>query len=186
MTQTIELNSIDELQGLFDGITKQAESINWTKQLQAELSFIADLEKSYFDKSAGPDGAPWVSNAPRTIKQKGHSVVLRGKRGIGEASRKRTKHTPTVKVSRARNIAGFRLATSLTTKTTQSSGDSIREAVSAPRGGALKFGTTVPYSVFNDQGTDRIPARPHIGLNDQYLNQATNRIVDYALQQLKQ
>ena len=183
--QTVVLNSPKELQGLFDGIAEQAARVDWTDELKQELNLIADLEKSYFDSSKGPDGAPWQPNAPSTIRQKGHDVILRGVRGKRERDVKATRRRPAVRFRKTRNIAGFRLATSLTAKTTESFGDAIREAVGTSTGGSLTFGTTVEYSVYNDQGTDRIPARPHIGLTEKYLDGATNRAADYLLGQLK-
>lgn len=183
--QTVVLNDPKELQGLFDGIVEQADRVDWTEELKKELNFIADLEKSYFDSSTGPDGAPWQVNAPSTIRQKGHDVILRGVRGKRQRDVKVTRRRPAVRFSKAKNIRGFRLATSLTTKTTESFGDSIREAVATDTGGSLTFGTTVEYSIYNDQGTDRIPARPHIGLTNKYLDAATNRAADYLLGQLK-
>ena len=48
----------------------------------------------------------------------------------------------------------------------------------------LKFGTDLPYSVFNDQGTDRIPARPHIGMDNKHLDGLVRRALDYTIKQL--
>lgn len=184
MTQTIVLDGIEELPELFASIQEDFGAIDYGQFLAAELDRMAVLHKSYFDSSRGPDGAAWKANAPRTVQQKGHAVVLRGIRGRKATNIKATKRRPGVKFARTRNIAGFRLATSLTAKSRQSFGDAIREAIATTNGGALKFGTAVAYSIYNDQGTDRIPARPHIGMSEKHLDQMTARAADYTLAEL--
>lgn len=182
--QTIRLEGLDKLPSLYEGIDRQFHAIDWTNELRAELDFIADQEKSVFDSSASPGGEPWAPNAPRTIKEKGHSQILRGKEGIRESNVKATKRRSAVRHSRSRGIAGFRLATSLTFKANESYGDGVREAIATDSGGVLSFGTTVPYAMYNQLGTSRIPARPFLDFTDRYLDQATNRVADFALAQL--
>jgi hypothetical protein len=182
--KTVVLDKPEDLKLVYDGIAADFDAIEYEDILSNELNFLAELHKSFFDASTGPDGQPWAVNAPSTIRAKGHAVVLRGKKGTKPASVKATKRRPSVKFSRAKGIAGFRLATSLTAKTTQSFGDAVREAASTDGGAMLKFGTTVEYSLYNDQGTDRIPARPHIGMTSKYLDEATNRVADYTLKAL--
>jgi hypothetical protein len=184
MTQTVTLTDPNQLTGFFAGIADDFARIDCEPYLFSELDYIADQEQSYFAASAGPDGSPWKANAPRTIKQKGHSIILRGKRGERPNNIKPTKRRPGVSFSRQQNTSQFRLARSLTLKSHQSFDDAIREAVATDSGGKLRFGTFVPYSIFNDQGTERIPARPHIGFTDKYLDQATNRVLDFTIQQL--
>jgi hypothetical protein len=174
----------NELQGVFDGIGKQFEDIEYEQALQSELTFLAELHKSFFDASTGPDGQPWAANAPRTIQAKGHSVILRGRRGSRQKNIKATKRRPSVGFSRAKGIAGFRLATSLTAKTTQSHGDAIREAVETPNGAALRFGTSVEYAGYNQDGTSRAPARPHVGFTPEYIDNACNRLADFTVKEL--
>lgn len=177
MTQTAVLDDINQLQGLYDGIAKQFNEIDYGDYLVKELDFIADLHKGFFNKSTGPDGSPWKKNAPRTIREKGHAVILRGKRGQKQRNIKATKRKPAVRFSREQGIGGFRLATSLTAKTSQTFGDAIREAIATDGGGVLSFGTDVEYSVYNQN-------RPHVGLTDTYLDKATNRVADFTLAKL--
>lgn len=181
---TVVLDSLEEIPELLANVQEDLELINYVAYLNKELDLLADLHKSFFDASAGPSGAPWAANAPSTIRQKGHAIVLRGKRGQVAKNVKATKRRPKVGFSRAKNIGGYRLATSLTAKSSQSHGDAIREATDEGNGAMLKFGTAVPYAIFNDQGTDRTPARPHIGMNDTHLDAMTNRVVDYAINEL--
>lgn len=182
---TMILDSVEEIPELLANIQEDLEQVDFTGWLQGELALLADLHKSYFDSSTGPDGQPWSANAPSTVRQKGHAVILRGLKQQRQKNVKATKRRPAVKHSAAKGIGGFRLATSLTAKTTQSFGDAIREAVSEQAGGALTFGTDVPYAVYNDQGTNRIPARPHIGMPDKHLDAMVERVLDFTIKQLK-
>ena len=177
MTQTITLDSLDELQDLYDGIAEDFADIDYTDWMGRELELMADLHKGFFNASTGPDGAPWKPNAPATIAYKGHSTILRGVRGRKERNYKGTKLRPKVTFSRARWIGGYRLSTSLTAKTRQTFGDAIREGIQTDTGGWMTFGTSVEYSVFNED-------RPHVGLSEQHLDKMTNRVADFALERL--
>ena len=181
---TVILDNWQDFQELLDGVVEDFEKTDYIGFLGAELDRLADLHKAFFDSSSGPDGSPWKPNAPSTIKQKGHSTILRGVRSRKERDFKGTKGRPGVKFRRSRWLGGYRLSTSLTAKTRQSYGDAVREAVSEGNGGALTFGTTVPYATYNDQGTERIPARPHVGMNEQFLDAVVERLADYQLKQL--
>lgn len=76
---TITLDSIDELQGVLDGIVDQYEAIPLGDQLAPELAGFEQQHQEYFDRAAGPDGASWPPNAPSTVRRKGHGKVLRDK-----------------------------------------------------------------------------------------------------------
>lgn len=185
MTATMVLNGLEELPRLHAAVVADVDRIDFGGLLKSELMRMSDLHRGYFDTSTGPDGNAWSANAPRTIQQKGHAVVLRGIRSKRDRNAKATKRRPSVRFSRAQGIAGYRLATSLTAKTTQSFGDAIREAIQEQPGTAvLAFGTTVPYSIYNQYGTSRIPARPHLGINSQYLKGMVERAADYVIKQL--
>lgn len=185
MPQTVTLNSLDELQDLYDGIVEDFNDIDYGQWMAGELDRLADFHKRMFDTSADPEGKAWKPNAPSTIAQKGHSRILRGIRGPRERNYKGTYRRPPVKFRISSGIRGFRLATSLTAKTQQSFGDAIREKVQEQPGKAqMTFGTAVEYSHFNDQGTSRIPARPHIGINEAHLDKMTERATDFALAEL--
>jgi len=185
MTKSVTLDGLEQLPSLMAGIEADIDQINYTSLLENELIRLSELHKSYFDSSSGPDGQAWAPNAPSTVKQKGHSVVLRGIQGQRQQNVKASRRRPGARFSRSREIAGFRLATSLTAKTTQSFGDAIREAIQEQPGMAyLTFGTDVPYSIYNQMGTERIPARPHIGINSTYLDGMVERAADYTIKRL--
>lgn len=70
-----------------------------------------------------------------------------------------------------------RLESSLVGKT----GDSIQETTH--RG--LIFGTSVPYSIFHDVGTERLPIREHVGMDEQTLDKLVNALADATVEGLK-
>ncbi len=49
----------------------------------------------------------------------------------------------------------------------------------------LLYGTEVPYSLFNQEGTSRIPARKHVGMNAQLLDAIVEEVADFAVENLK-
>ena len=49
----------------------------------------------------------------------------------------------------------------------------------------LLFGTEVPYSIFNQEGTSRIPQREHVGMHEKLVDAITEEVADFAVEQLK-
>jgi len=174
VTQTIHLDSIDELQDLYDGVAEDFRDIDYQPWMSDELNRLADLHRAFFNSSSGPDGALWKPNAPSTIRQKGHSTILRGVRG---AKPPRKTRKGGLKYRRSRWIGGYRLATSLSAKGVGSAGDAVREAIDKSTGAQLAFGTTVPYSIYNED-------RPHLGMNESHLDGMVERVADHVLAQL--
>jgi phage gpG-like protein len=50
----------------------------------------------------------------------------------------------------------------------------------------LLFGTDVEYSLFNQEGTQRIPARPHVGMTEKLVDAIADEVLDFAVEQLKE
>lgn len=63
---------------------------------------------------------------------------------------------------------------------TSGGGDAVRETTE--RG--MIFGTSVEYSSFLEDGTSRMPARPHVGMSEGTLEQLVNAIADATVQAL--
>jgi phage gpG-like protein len=55
-------------------------------------------------------------------------------------------------------------------------------AETASRG--MIFGTEVPYAIFHQTGTRRMPARPPVGISEETLDKLCNRIADETVRQL--
>lgn len=49
----------------------------------------------------------------------------------------------------------------------------------------LLFGTDIEYSLFNQEGTERIPARPHVGVTEDFCNVFADEIGDFIVEQLR-
>ena len=161
MTQTITIDGLENLQDLYDGVSEDFADIELVPWMHKELDNLSDWERGLFNSQTSPDGQAWAPNAPRTIKQKGHSRILRGKPSLG-----------------------FRLSTSLTLKSHASTGDAVREAVEMTEAGELAFGTSLEYSAINDRQRGNAPARPHVGINETELDKIAERAADYCLKEL--
>jgi phage gpG-like protein len=61
---------------------------------------------------------------------------------------------------------------------TASSGDSIRELRGEGNATTLLFGTTVGHSAYHDRGTGRMPARPHVGIDEPTVDQLAEAVAD--------
>jgi hypothetical protein len=158
VTQTFKLSSFDGLQEVYDDIALQFEEMDFEPYLAGELPLLEKFHAERFATQTDATGQAWAANAPRTIKRKGHARVLRG--------------MPS---------EGFRLSRSLTQRLRHSTEDAVREVVQAESGAYLSFGTTRPYSGTNQDGTSRIPARPHVGMNEEFVDKSAERACDYAL-----
>lgn len=158
MTTTI--TNQRDMQKFVDEIEATIPQIRWETHLTEESERLDKVYGRYFSSKTGPDGRAWAKNARRTIKAKGHARQLFGKPNLG-----------------------FRLHKSLTTR---NGAFSVRyELDHWPERATLIHGTDAPYSIYNDEGTSRIPARRHIGISGQYFDGVAQRGVDYAFDRLK-
>ncbi len=163
--QTYELHSLDEIDDLVQSVVEDFRAIELLPYMQGELGRMADLHQEYFSSGAGPNGSKWGKNAPATVRQKGHGRVLYG-----------------------HPAKGHRLSKSLTEKANQTTNEAIREAIEVASGGMMTFGSLVEHAgdFMAGRPTSYAPeGRPHIGLNEKYLDAATERLADTAMDQLK-
>jgi len=151
MARLIEVETLDQWQVVFDGIADQFAAIDYTDPLNETLPKLEKAHQEFFDNEAGPTGA-WPALAPSTVRRKGHGIVL---------------------------LESGKLTQSLGGR----SADSIREVFrdGANNQHALIFGTSVEYSIFHQQGTKRIPARPHVGITEPLLDQTAGEVADWTV-----
>lgn len=160
--RTYTLNSFDQLQDVYDAVAEDLNTTDYADWMVDELIRMAAFHRGLFQKSQSPTGEQWARNAPSTIRRKGHSRILRGH--------------PDNK---------YRLSRSLTERSTRSTGDAIREMIQEQDGRAyLAFGTAVEYSARHDQTRGRVPARRHVGINEQHLDGMVNRLADHIVNEL--
>lgn len=61
----------------------------------------------------------------------------------------------------------------------EETGDSIREIVSDVETPGFSFGTSVPYSIYHQYGTQTLDQREHVGANDNMVDQMVEDIADH-------
>ena len=66
---------------------------------------------------------------------------------------------------------------------TSKGGDAIREIFDEPQEG-FSFGTSDPKAPFHQAGTERMPARPPVGMTEERLDQICDEIADSMVDQL--
>lgn len=152
----VVLENPSEIQELYDSVEEDFFDINYGDYFANEAVLLEELHRAFFDRETAPDGTRWPPLSPKTIKRKGHSRIL---------------------------IDSHRLMRSLVGKST----DSVREIVTEQNNQGMSFGTLVPYSRFHSamDGATRLPIREHVGLTDEYADDATERVADYTLAELK-
>jgi phage gpG-like protein len=165
MPTTYTLRSHDELQEVYDALAEDIDTLDYHDWMVDRLVKMAELHSGFFRSQSGPDGQPWAKNAPRTIKQKGHSRILRG-------------HPSN----------NYRLSRSLTERATGTTGDAIREIAQTDTAAYMSFGTAVEYSAIHDTnhtlGNAFVPARRHVGLTDQHVNELVDSLADHITKEL--
>jgi phage gpG-like protein len=166
MPTTYQLKSHAELQEVYDAIAEDIDTVDKHDWMVDRLVKMADLHRKFFSEQTGPDGVAWAKNAPYTIKRKGHSRILRG-------------HPSN----------NFRLSRSLSERASATTGDAIREIAQTDSADYMSFGTHVEYSAIHD--TDHrtstgafVPARRHVGLTDQHVNELVNSLADFIITEL--
>lgn len=156
-TGEYEIRTQQDFQALFDSIKADFNGANWDEWLEGELRRLEKAHDERF-KTAGAsfftNAGGWAPNAPSTVRKKGHARVLFGKPS-----------------------EGFRLHKSLTQPASEFG---IRVTVDNwPTLAELVFGTDAPYHIYNQLGTGRIPARPHVGMTAEHFEQTAKRAIDH-------
>lgn len=71
-----EINSFDELSGIFSDIEQQYSAATYQKELQASETVIAEMHQGFFDRQQDPFGTPWKDISAATKARKGHDRIL--------------------------------------------------------------------------------------------------------------
>lgn len=142
------------LQPIFDDLVRQFQSFPWTPFINEEFSLMENQHSAYFAKGRGPDGQLWPGNSPAWQRHKGHNRPL---------------------------IYKLRLSESLSFR---KHADAIREVVDEHPKAIFIFGTSVPYSIYHQEGMGQ-KIRRHIGITMDDFFEMSTRAVDYAFQEIK-
>jgi hypothetical protein len=164
-TLDYEIRTQADFDRLFQSVRDDFETaVTWEGFADTEFRSLEQLHDEKF-KGGGAgfftSAGGWPPNAPSTVRMKGHSRPL-----FGIPSQ------------------GFRLHASLTQPNSEFG---IRLTVDEwPNYAAIIFGTDAPYHAFNQYGTSRIPARPHLGISEKYFNDVAKRAVDHVFDRIQQ
>lgn len=151
-----ETIELDELPEVFAGIQEQYEKIDWRGVLLDWHTELEFIHGRYFVSGGGPAGS-WAPNAPSTVARKGHGRVLYG------------------------------LTEQLYASVTQDSAQgAVREVMVSHVLKLLTFGTRVPYGIYNQEGTQRAPARPFVGVSEEVVEQFTDDAANHIAKNLKE
>lgn len=156
-TAVAEIRRQTDLDRLFAGVVESFRAVEWDDWLETELRELEIEHAKYFVARVGPDGKSWAPLAPSTIRRKGHATPLVDTGRLRDS------------LTKPQSEFGFRYAVD-----------------SWPSRATAIFGTDAPYSVYHDTGTDRMPARRHVGVYEKYANQLAVRAVEHVLEGLTQ
>lgn len=144
-----------DLDDLFADVVADFRTLRMQPFLDGAQRIVEDFHGTLFANQQSPAGSQWAALSPATIARKGHATIL---------------------------FETGRLKGSLTQP---NHGDGIRSTWDEwPNNAGLIFGTDVPYSQFHLFGTQRLPVRDHLGLNEVTLNQLVDRAADHAVAEL--
>ena len=165
--QKRQLSSLTELGGIFLEIDQAFTDADYKPTLASFLPELEKFEEGLFNSQSAPDGTPWAPINPKT-------AAAKGPEGFGIL------------------FDTGRLMSSLVGQTD----DSIRDIYDH----GLTFGEDVPYSIFHQDGYTpmrgqgtfgegvpfaSVPARPHVGVNDEILDRFCGKIADATVEALK-
>lgn len=151
------IDGIEGVQRYIDGIAADFRQIDFQPFGRLELFELADVHAGYFADASDPIDAKWPELAPSTVARKGHATIL---------------------------VETDRLKSSLTEKIAGGVGDAVRDVVVLQDETDILFGTMVEYSGYHDSASGNRPARRHVGVNDQFLDNFCDRLIRYAINEL--
>lgn len=160
------VDGFEGLADLFNEMEDQLFDHDFTPAMTAEIGQLQEVHRRHFENQADPGGTPWAPLSPAT-------VAMKGRRSGHQAAHE------TILVDTGR------LFESLVVGPAVSDSDRIRDVGRLDDGAYLTFGTDVPYSIFHDTGTRRMPARVHVGMSSEDVDAMTGRLADAAVVALK-
>ncbi|QDV78084.1 phage virion morphogenesis protein [Botrimarina mediterranea] len=144
-----------ELDQFFADLADEFYGTRMRELMESEVAEVEEVERNSFANQTAPNGQAWAPLKPATIKRKGHSRIL---------------------------VETGRLGVSLT-----QSGhpDAVVEIVDEPGQGGFSRGTAVEYAGYHQKGTKRMPARPPVGVDEEYVDGFAERAADHLVENLK-
>lgn len=163
----LELDGLEDLPDLFAELEDQLYNADFTQEMRDQIPHLQEIHRRHWMDQADPGGTAWAPLAESTIAGK-------GRRSGHQAS-----HSTIL-------VDTGRLFESLVIGPASWDSDRIRDVDRMDGGTFLVFGTAVPYSIFHDTGTSRMPARVHVGMNDSDVDEMAGRLADAAVAKLRE
>lgn len=124
--------------------------------IEQQLEVIERDNDERLRNEVDPNGAPWAPLAQSTIDRKGFSSILVETGALGRSLLHR--NDP----------------------------NAIAVVVDEPGRGGFSRGTAVEYAGYHQTGTARMPARPAVGLEPEYVDELAREAADYLVETLKE
>lgn len=157
--ETVEIRAPfqEGMDRLYKSIVDDFRVIRFEAFAQSQFREMETLHAGFFYGQQGPDGKEWAPNARRTIKKKGHGVIL---------------------------VDKYKLLPAMTRPFAD---EAVRIVVDEWPKATMIFGNTLPYSVINNNGNParNLPSRKHIGLTLPFFDKMAESAVDFAREKIK-
>ena len=151
---TTVLDGFSDLDALFNVWANDIEDGSYESRMDELVPIIQACEAQAFHGQHTPGGEEWAPLAESTIARKGARSGI-----IGPHS--------TILVDTGRLFESLTLEDG-TSDTIWITGDRF-----------LTFGTSVPYAIFHETGTSRMPARPAVGVNAETVDQIGDMVAGF-------
>lgn len=152
------LSSADDFPDyLIENIIDKVERMDFKPALEEITGVMAEQQEQNFLTESTATRDKWAELSPATVSRKGHDIIL-------------------FETGRLKESVRSRLGTS----------DSIRDIQSGGNGGPhfVVFGTTVPYGIFHQLGTSRMPKREFLGLNENNVDRMADVVARHITREL--
>ena len=73
---TIYLDDMKEIQGVYDGLSEQLNTLDLSEMLEKKLRELIEEHQEHFDTETDSSGKGWKPLKPSTIARKGHEMIL--------------------------------------------------------------------------------------------------------------
>jgi len=152
----IDTSKGEGLDKIYSDIMDAVNDMNFQYILTEQLNVLAGMHEYYFSMEIDPNGQAWEKLADYTIFKKGHDTIL---------------------------VESGELKASLTGGGTPNSYREVMAGVGDTKA-VLLFGTDVEYAHWHMTGTSKMPARPMVGVTDQYVDRLAQDVADIVIANL--
>ena len=155
MPSVFVIEDQQDLDRLFSELAEDFGATPMRELMEGEVAEVDEETRERFANQVASNGEAWAPLAPSTVKRKGHARIL---------------------------METGRLGVSLSEATHP---DAVVEIVDEPGQGGFSRGTAVEYAGFHQTGTARMPARPPVGVSEEYCDGFAERAADHLVEHLK-